>query len=466
MRFVDLINDMISLEEANINKYRKERLSLSTEMIAHQYDDAFVKSSNKCFEEIFSLIDTEGYTDTEQIFKSSKGKGIIDRLDNLILDRFGIPSIHEADSSMLGLYACLPIPPYKNTILDEDWQDTVDLIGDYENIRKKTRAITSAICNTGLTIDLNKAYISGLPNNYNVMLLGNFINLHKCGMTPQEATAVLLHEIGHTFTHIEYSYKMVQDVNVISETVIENTQKRGKSPKETLLLIGDKLLSKEERKKLENKSTPMVAVGLIQGILKLHNGNYYATDSEQLADQFSGRFGLGSDLTTALDKTHKFFKTKIIFINLGVTAFSIVFLLLAIVATSFITILLGSIGLSQIIFNILPSLFGYDLDFGEKQTYDYNKDRFNRIKLELIRRLRQSNIRKDAISNLVYAIDHIDRVLNKYSNLKQDPIGKIITKLSSSRSNMIESRELEQALENAMENDLHVASARLKTLNS
>ena len=96
--------------------------------------------------------------------------------------------------------------------------------------------------------------------------------------------------------------------------------------------------------------------------------------------------------------------------------------------------------------------------------YDDYKQRINRIKLEVIRNLRMSVSSQKDLSGLIKHIDKICNIINSAPDNKDDLVTKMVNFISSKHSNLKEAKLLEQMIEENMENDLHLASARLKIL--
>lgn len=482
-------------QRKNVSFYKKalgleDTTTLSNEMIDFQIDDPFVKQCAKCFEDIIASVKKSKSTTTSAYLKKSEIRAAVDRIDMLVKDRFGLPIKHITDN--MTPYACFPVAPNMNTVLDvnTNWDALMDYAKDKEikgkvkdeimftensiyRIAKSAKELEKTLNSKGITIDLKKAYISGLPNDYVCYVLFelNFL-IVKCKMSPLELVAVLTHEIGHLFTHIEYTYKTLAKTNVLIETVFENTVKKGKSSKDTLLLIASEVLPDSEIKKLENKSTPVIAVNVIKGITKLTLQPHWYTDSEQLADQFSNRFGLGEELATALSKfpgISKEFMEDFFYFNLIplwiITICCVLLTVFAVLPIGLMFVYLSSIPITLLLtIEYFRAGKEFETNIAAGRTYDDTMQRYNRIKLELIRRLRSCELPKPELNNILSKIETLDNLISNAPKVELGWFEQIKRFFNPSRLNLAESKEFEQLIENMMENKLHVASAKVKTL--
>lgn len=476
MKFMDMVRLETANEEIERSKHMEKYFNLSQEMISYQKDDPFIKLALSCMEDFNKLIRKESIRSVIQLSSNKKALeefiSILPRLENIIQDRFGIPN--KIIITAKTLMACLPVPPEQDHAMNLSFLEELNRIKDganddakYAKIVKSVESITKHLKeSTGIKIDRNKAYISGFPKNYNVYF---FINPFSCfleyELKPIEAVAILLHEIGHVFTHLEYLYRVTAQTTVLIETSLENIDK-GKSPKETLLLTANKIMLRKEVEELENKTLPVITLEVLRGCFRITEHKHSYIDSEQQADQFVGRFGLGLELAEVIkklpnnesyveDNLIKLIKVLVSGVILTIAAFIVMVPIFIVFSASITTILFAF--LIADIRNKLKKV-------NAESHYDDYKQRINRIKLEVIRNLRMSVSSQKDLSDLIKHIDKICNIINSAPDNKDDLVTKMVNFISSKHSNLKEAKLLEQMIEENMENDLHLASARLKIL--
>jgi len=195
-----------------------------------------------------------------------------------------------------------------------------------------------------------------------------------------------------------------------------------------------------------------------------NNNNFHSdTDSEQLADQFSARMGLGNELILSLNTIIKTYgyrppaqdpSTGEYLLVFGITAMYIIMAASA----------LGSV-IGAIIGVIISAIFALKL-YREKSpssTYDDDYRRLKRIRNDMVRQMRLYKLDKKIIQSYLDTIDYTDKLLAKLKVPKYESIiTKIYYRMHTSKVNMIDVKYIEQLTEDLMENDLHTASMKLK----
>lgn len=481
----------------NINK-NTDNYTLSTEMIDIQQNDYIVNVLNEEFKQIIELVKSNNITDANDAFRNRTIYKIMSKIDVLITKRFGINFKHTAGFGFG--YACFTVPPKNKNILNTDIEKTYNATNDMlrysgkreENFKTKDTikyvekdyldlsyrwkqsmdSLEKTMNTKGVIIDLRKANIIGLPAEYIVFLVvdlyGLIIDLE---LNEEELTAVLLHEIGHAFTHIEYSYRTITNTSVLLDSLKENIQIKNKTFKESLIIAYEEAYD-EKLDDIKNKNSISATLYVIDRYIASNIGfnqqPHGLTDSEQLADQFAGRFGVAPVLSNALTKIYKkypgYLTAKETFIMLSVPM--LIFFLYGIIISG---VLAGgvvlSIGflISVIVIKITNSIVSIGgLAIGS--TYDENKRRIQRIRNEMVRQLRSDKLSKEVLVSTLEQIEQIDLTLK---SMPEDNIGfvdKLMRKYTSTGKRLTEFKQIEQLVENLMENDLHVVSNKLKQL--
>jgi len=451
-----------------------------------QYFNILIKMSDKYSSKLVTGI---------SFFRNKETRKIIDAIDKSISKRFGIQFKH-VNATGIG-YAVMPIPPINYNVIGGDirtrfkkYKDVLgkskcnpefeycnneftkkDVSSDIKDAWKDEKSIIyknyigyleleKTLNSKGVKINLDKATVKGLPSNYEVFLLVDIFSLiNTYNLTAKEMVATLLHEVGHAFTHLEYSYRTVKSTTVILDT-LRSDLTNGKNMKKTLMLLYKNELGGDE-KDLKDSNLTIASIRFMDKYMSntmvmSKNDKHSGTDSEQLADQFANRFGVGSDLLNALVKLHNANGLDLN-LNNDILLISILVLLSAIAVVVFLPAVITYIVTQA----VMTLLFGGD-DSNEI-TYDKNKRRYYRIRNDMVRVLRTSDLPKKDMKKVIEEINFIDKVIND----TPDDTGwleKFGNKLLPWNRRASNFKELEQYLEDLTENSLHVSSNKLKNI--
>lgn len=469
--------------------------SVSMEMIEPQVDDKLVNDLELEFTKLINLTDrfSNKLVSGKAYFKHKETLAVIKNIDKIIEKRTGLSITHV--NSKTTAYAVIPVSPINENVISLNVKERVDLyktllgknktqydpdkkeitendVKDVNKVRDLEEDTNSVIYHTynsfmklekalntdNIKIDLKKARIDKLPKDFKIYIIANFyICIRQNKLTARELAAVLLHEVGHAFTHIEYSYRTVMNTSSILDSVRKDLSK-GKSVKDSFLLAYRSL---EGEKDLKDKNESIVAINLLDKYMSstmlLHKHDRHSfTDSEQLADQFANRFGLGVELSTALAKFTDGSLVKVslsenILINVVFSFFSIILLLVSLP-------FLVSYMITSVIFTIL--LGGHD---SNATVYDDKVRRFLRIKNDMIRVLRTSDLDKSSIKLMINNIEEVEGIIESLDTNKSllDTIGDNVLPWNRSVSSFT---KLEQILEDLSENRLHLSTRKLKNI--
>lgn len=351
----------------------------------------------------------------------------------------------------------IPFLSKNHVLFSPDLKDMVEYFdsvkGDVEfsinNVLKslKRRTISGEI-------DLKQSKVSGVfcelenplyyPRSY---LLGDFL-------THEENAAVILHELGHAFTFMEYLTRMVstnQAIATLSRTL------DGSITPDTRVIIFDKAadamdLSKTQKEALKNaKSQEQIAVIVLDreieaSVSELGFNLYDVNSCEYLADQFAARHQAGSALVTALDKIVQSYALNS-FIGNVVMLFSAV---CAVVSTS------------GLLLPVLILVLIFSPNKGD-DIYDNLKSRFIRAKHQLVEQLKNEDLDANVRTELLSEISIIDSVSERHS----DQLGIVETLayyLRPGYRNAHKYELLQKDLERIGTSDLFVAAGKLKNV--
>ena len=492
--------------------YKREEIHVAREMIDFQRNDYVVSTLNSLFKELCTEVKGNLYIKKSgSMHKDGKCLEILNKIDYTLKERFGLTFKHVACNGF-GYAVLVSSPKDIDAISGQDhtgmkeeldkelkrWRfkehnakkkedvqeldpysdtgkDNLHILYHYRNSLTELR---NKMKTDNVFVDRKKAKIVGLPNEYIAYVLHDlYTYITKADMTPEEITAVLLHEVGHAFTYIEYSYRSVSNCSVLMDTFLENMNKKNKTPKESLILAYEKISkgTDSNTKDLRSKNAVSATIYVIdsfvkQNMLTLTGSTHPSVDSEQLADQFSGRFGCSAELASGLEKLYAMIYKEIRPICIWNITVLIFYTLLSIaVAASgigmgiFLTLFFGLLSVYYIHYYITLET-PEETDPGYINTYDSLKRRYTRMRNELVRNLRGLELPdKNVKEQLLISIDRLDAILDTVPDERVPFMDSVVRFFSKSARHRVEIRIVEQLIEDLSENNLHVAAAKIQS---
>jgi hypothetical protein len=328
----------------------------------------------------------------------------------------------------------------------------------FSDVRKITQIMGKKIMDG--SVDLNKSKVYGIYEKITTSIrYPRQWFYYDTYMLPEESAALILHEVGHLFTHLEFTSRVVTTNQVLAGMVRALDKTVPDENRKAVFARGIELLKLNEEQQqalFRTKNKEMVAcivldASIKQSVSELGCSVYDSVSCEQLADQFATRHGAGRYIVTSLDKYIKldgegpYAKSNPIFTFckfLGLTAI-----------TGGVYVLYSLILFSFNIANV--SRFG--------KTYDSDKNRFIRVKLQNIERLKDKNISNEEKKSLIEDNIIIDDVVSLYND-NLTFIEKIASYLRVDFRNSYKYERLQQELELLASNDLFTSAAKLSTI--
>ena len=366
------------------------------------------------------------------------------------------------------LASVMPFYSNKNHIfIHKYWRGNFD-------IPDQTKLLKESVGRQG-TVDLAKAKVGGIFSEYKVTVNLNFhLMVEPLNLTPAEITGVILHELGHAFGVCEYSDRL-ESINIalsnIATSVIDKKEKDLKFVYRELKSVNDKVTEQDveelfsENRVIAGTKWFSVIVGTVRS--NLGNDAYDRTGFEYLADSFVTRFGYGKQAVIALDKLHTFMgdpaKSK-----LGNQVLQIISLL-SFIANIAMTLFLLTMGAAMLPLALYMSVFiGLILfvsgDANRDMTYDDLKQRYVRVRNNLVERLKDREIEGDEAKVLLDDIEMIDAVIKETYNSSTvwNKLSNFIFKSNREAKNSIQEQQL---LEELASNSLFIQAAKFNYLN-
>lgn len=487
---------------------KTQRATYSCEMIDPQINDYIVPKLEDLFQQLINA-KVKGY---KTYFENPVTQRIIKDIDGNLTERFGIKFKHLPLKKIA--YACFPISPIHDSVLDrsvvaetaemekilkdlgdpkfdpKNIKDGDNVVGIISCLVDARKSLTEQTKKEGIYIDLKNAKILNMPDDCVVFLgtdLHEVINSAKCNA--RECVAILLHEIGHVFTHIEYSHRTVNNVQVLVDTTRDLVLKHNKGTKENLRILYERAtqtkVPSDYKDMKVSEALLFVTTGLTRAMLmsdkKLYKDaslqDHAATDSEQLADQFSGRFGLSADLSTGLGKVMYlndpigFFKSAVYFTT-PILVISTIFLILAGLLLGGLASVFSVLGFiyiiafTSIMINTIFRKYLYAQESViEGQTYDEIRRRFKRMKNETVRiiaNVEDKKIKNKLLSNILL----IEKQMAMVPEARWSWFDKILYYFDYKRETKVKFKRTEQILEDLMSNEIYVGQAILNNVRS
>lgn len=355
----------------------------------------------------------------------------------------------------------------------------------FDNV-ENIKALQEFYSNYDLHYDLTKVFkaldsdlIDGTVSLKESKVTGFFTKL-KCWMflprdylldttfLDEELAAIVLHEIGHVFTSFEYLDRTVttnQALGIMLKAMDNTTHSQDKKvifskAKDILKLDEDayKLILGSDDKELV---TLVVMNQQIEDCKSELGGSVYDVVScEYLADQFSARHGAGRYLVTGLDK---------LFSRGMSVASSIYFaslfgsLQIAAVAVIFGGVVLGgALGLAVMLgmaVNAVYTASKSDTDF----IYDNSLTRLNRIKHQMVQRLKDPTASSDEKKYIVNYLEEVEPIIRKYAGDNEVKLrNRIAFFFSKKHKYDFEFMSLQKDLEEMGNSNLFIMSEKLK----
>jgi len=430
------------------------------------------------------------------MFKDTVVSKSLQNINSILKNRFGI-NFSVFNTTKGNFYVITPPLDYKNISmavenLDNLFPKKQKMAVLWETIASSNEKkmyetlsnIVDALKNNKIKVYTNKLYIKGL-DNVDFPIYINFMQAIVHRVTPTELVAILLHEVGHAFTYVEYMFTTTKNTIVLLENFIYEKFTKGKSDIESLTIALE-----DSGVKVDNKS----AIGVLQA-LDIFTIKTYKLDTkkgilnidfERLADQFATKLGMGDSLASGITKlaslgtidvTDTKTEEKTV-MNPFINFIKVLILLLTTLFTILVFNIFGILIIGFILgFKFLSFIIGYILNIIKniiraifvniEQDYNYDDlfKRLRKIRTELVREIRRldpgDDIGSSVILEQIESLDNtIKLVKERFSILKKygDETGNL---------NITDNRELiNEMIELLEDNELHVFKHKFNKLNN
>lgn len=325
-------------------------------------------------------------------------------------------------------------------------------------------------------VDLSTSRVTGIFTEVPVKILvgSNYFsgfNANKEAIqyfTGAEIASLILHELGHAFSTFEFLGSTVMTGLLISSTV-RGVMDMPEGPARTKIVtkacdnvniqLTEDQVQDILRRYGENADAVILSETVRHGTALTKTKIYDARNFEQMADQFAVKHGAAPTLASGLEKLSKLgwdinYRHPVTYAVFE--AMKITYTLATLVLSTVIFPPLGLLKLMIVISNI-----------AEVKIYDDPKDRFIKMKHELIADLRTLDKNSAASTEIrKQIVESIELVERQISTVKdRETVSKAIWNVMTPWGrNRAQQEQKQKLLENAIDNELHLKTAQLTSL--
>lgn len=442
-----------------------KKFSLASEMI-HYQDKSFGNKLTYVFDLVKNLLTEkpglvpENLSDT---LKAEKNIQLDEYVSKLIKENTNLNVDVLLSSGIPG--AIMVFPFNRNHVF------LPEMVRDNYYIKDEKKILKESVGLKG-SVDLKAGKVEGIFSTYkHTLYLDLSLLLLKLNLTADQVTAIVMHELGHAFTYYEYANRLAQTNELLAQLAFD-LHNGDNSPEKREFIFKDLgatlQLSNEEVTDLYNSNDKYILSSKIHKLYIREVGKmsriakYDQTNSEALADNFAVRQGYAKELVTALDVLYKgspyesslafalFWASELIFDFIIIPAFIVALISTGMVAAAAVY----ALGF------IAAYIISGSVSFKD-MTYDEIKQRYNRIRLGAIAALKNTDLKKDQVKDILDQLDVIESIMDDtkaYIPIKEH-VMNLLNPFSWRVNNEISKQ---QNLEEMGSNQLFIHSSKLR----
>lgn len=363
-------------------------------------------------------------------------------------------------------YVIFPLVDVNSPLLVE-WRSLGEALVEhavsFQALKKKSDSMR-------VSIDLEEGRVTGVITTLTSQMFLSEGLLTDERFSTEELAAILLHEVGHTFTYFE---KLVSNVsiNAVISTAAQALS-RTTDPVLRLELVNaaaDALhVTPENAQDLAAiEDTDVFQMVMLKTTVDqyLHSASnskvYDLRNCEFLADQFAVRQGAGRYLATAVDRLQRLYHKESYRSNAGYAmveagkAAMMILTAFLITTTAVATMTLSLAGLLMML----------SLSNPEARLYDQPSERLGRMKNDLVQILKDLTVPQEVRNRLLMDIEVIDGLRDQMRD-RRSLFNYLWIVVSSKRREQFNQLKLHQELEGLINNNLFVHATKLQSLAS
>lgn len=371
--------------------------SISFESIDQQYNnDVFKNQLIAVIAAIYEKIDAGIYKNTYDIVSNEiETKKIVD----IIYKRTGIKlhfdknkkHINEAYRNAMVYFYRFNYLGSLLTIGEKAYFMEYELPKEVAQVEEALKKELDKLKKNETIVNTKTGSISGGYSNIAHDIIVDFYNLYKTDkLTPEEVAAIIMHEVGHCFTWIQFTNK----INSLNQALYNIHSIKNKEDKDKVFT-----LAYTQLKSIDSTITEKQVKNMVEGNIITSSYAYYDFicrntnlrnlivslmainedfNKETLADTYAARMGFASALITGMLKSYKHDR---IISNI----YAIFDTLIIILITAAIAVSGGSlVALSFLLFRFIITLLDVSDNINNQYTYKQIKERFQKIYNEAV----------------------------------------------------------------------------------
>jgi hypothetical protein len=304
------------------------------------------------------------------------------------------------------------------------------------------------------TVNLRTGKVSGIFSEIKSTINMPLKMVTEAKFTPEECSAIVLHEVGHLLTYYEYITRSVT-TNQILAGVSKALDGSGTiEQREAVLINAKKALKLKDLNTSElakSTNTKVAEIVVVSNIVReteseLGSNIYDLSTWEMLADQYVTRFGASRHLATGLDKIYR---------GMWNISFRSLPAYLAMEALKLVTLFfMPGIGIMLMA-----------MDGAGDGTYDKPGMRMKRVRNQIVEAMKDKRLSKSDVERLQADLNTLDSVIADIEDRRQ-LVGVIWDVVIPSARKAVNQERLQQELEGFATNELFVKAQQLKQLTS
>lgn len=345
-------------------------------------------------------------------------------------------------------------------------------IDHHFTVRKAMKALNVSFLEG--TVSLKNSKVTGFFSRIKCCMSIPVAMLHDKSYMDEELAALVLHEIGHSFTTFEYLSRSVSTNQALS--LMQRVMDSSISYEDRKIVFAHAVQA--ERIKLDQDAQKLILGDITPEALTLIVINqqieacrselgasvYDVVSCEYLADQFAARHGAGRYLITVLDKwtTRGGSNVSGVFLQASMSTM--------LAAASTIITGLPVVGLAIGVMTMLLASGSSAYKESKYETefiYDNDETRINRVKYQMVERLKDTKCPAEEKKFILSYLEEVEPIVKKYQGQSSPKLrNRIAFFFSKKHKYDFEFMGLQKDLESLGNSNLFVMSEKLKALQS
>jgi hypothetical protein len=311
-------------------------------------------------------------------------------------------------------------------------------------------------------IDPSNARVGGAFSEIMHKLYIGSLFLFTRTFTPEETAAVILHEVGHAYTFLQFLADSIVVNVVMQRTWAELTNGQPDKKVKLILTKAAKDMGMEGVEWLqpvEDTTSADVAIKILASAVQIEprrmdNKRYFSMDTaEELADIFAARHGAGRAIVTMRSK----------FVSVNGKSYGILVGLAWAFAGLLATPLLGPVGVGLMLGGGWLTYQGAAEAAREPDATTF-KQNATKMRNQFVEKIKLMDLPKEELVEEIASIELTDKIIQTYAGDFDTPtIVKFIDMFRRGKMDARASREYTDRLESLAANDLFVRAAQLGT---